>query len=237
MEQEKERVRPVELRLAPDSGASGSPFKRPNRASVTAVECAGLALSDDAVRMANRIRRLLTEAEQLVVILGIDAGDDTAGLCVDVALAMSRIDESRVLLIDANAAAPRVHELLGFPAAPGLCELIEGRAEFEDVARATDLPNLDVLPIGASSGLAASLFASSHLARIVRSMRGSYRYIFADAGTQRAPEAMVLAGLGDALVIALAAGRWRRADLQDFKREISVLNARLLGAVLTDPQE
>lgn len=228
----KEHLREVEH---PRSFEAGKPAElRPVVAELPPIVCSRLVLSDNAVRMASRVCQLLAEAQQMVLFMGLDRGDNGSSLCVDIAIATGVIEEGKVLLMDANAAAPQIHEILGTESSPGLCDVIEGKSSLDEAIRKTDIPNLDMLPIGTVPGLAAPLFASARFERTVQALRGRYRVIFVDGGTRQAPEAMVLGTAADAILVAIAAGRWRRADLQNLKREIAVLRARLLGVVLTD---
>jgi len=204
-----------------------------NAGSKTKRDEAGVG-RDQILQTAARLRLVLGSGAHAVAVTGIEAEDGVSMLAAQLAVAMAETGDETVLLVDGNAAAPRVHEMFQVSKSPGLRDVLENRTDLETAVQSRQPGNLFVLPIGESDHTLASLLASDSSAQIFKQMRERFRYVLFDAGLiRKSPDGMLLASRSDGVVGALAAGRRRQEEVVSFQEELKRLNLNLLGVVLT----
>ncbi len=87
---------------------------------------------------------------------------------VNLAIAMAAERELEILLVDADVAKPSVLSTLGLPKSGGLmAALSDDRVPVEDLVQGTDIPNLWVLPAGATTKHDAEFVASGATADVL----------------------------------------------------------------------
>jgi Mrp family chromosome partitioning ATPase len=182
---------------------------------------------------AARLKHVLGAGKKLVAVSGFDNQDGAGLLAARIASALAEIDQGKVLLVDANAAASQVAKLFGVRGAPGLLDMLEGQAELKDAVTSSEPANLFVLPLGRASASLATLFGSDRCPLVLRELRAEFRYIIADVGLVRSAEATLFASLSDGVLVSLAAGRRTREEVASFEEELRRLQIPLLGAMLT----
>jgi capsular exopolysaccharide synthesis family protein len=195
---------------------------------------AGLPASDDAIRLVAKLRAVTSDAERIILLTGVAAGDGVSRAAAQLAVALAQTEQTSVLLVDANLRAPVLHRLFDVPPAPGLSELLQGQARLEDVRYQTTTASLVVLPAGALAVDPLSLFASSDLATLTTGFRREHRFVLIDAAPiLRFADAALLARRTDGIVVVLAAGRRRRADVERLRQELEGLATRTIGVILS----
>lgn len=150
-------------------------------------------------------------------------------------LAASIAEEGlRVLLIDADLWRGRVHEIAGIPEAPGLVEILAGEAAPSAVP--TGIPGLYLLPRGRRHPSPSSLTRSTEVRKILQDLGKGFDMIVVDAPPVLATAAgPALAAVADGVVLVIRAGRTDRAAVREALRQLRMVEARILGAVLNDP--
>jgi succinoglycan biosynthesis transport protein ExoP len=111
---------------------------------------------------------VLEDAPQSLLITGTTTGEGVTTLAGNLAIALARSGR-RVLLVDANLRAPRIHEIFDLPAGPGLSEVLAGESTLAEAIHVIDGGSLRVLTAGEppadpverlTSGKATALLAS-----------------------------------------------------------------------------
>ena len=150
-------------------------------------------------------------------------------------LAASIAEEGlRVLLIDADLWRGRVHEIAGIPEAPGLVEILAG--EVAPSAVPTGMPGLYLLPRGRRHPSPSSLTRSTEIRKILQDLGKGFDMIIIDAPPVLATAAgPALAAVADGVMLVIRAGRTDRAAVREALRQLGMVGARVLGAVLNDP--
>ena len=152
---------------------------------------------------------LMNDDRANTVVLATSAmkGEGKTSSVVNLGYTLARDLEKQVLLIGCDFKAPRLHEAMGMPAAPGLADYFHGNVELENcIHRMDDVP-LWVLPAGAIEEHAVSLSRLPQLASMIESLRSRFDYIILDAPPILPLADMnVLAGLADVLVLVVRAG-------------------------------
>lgn len=213
---------------AADSALAGQPVSLLGGESVLPAPFEG------ALQTAERLKVLLGSAGRVVAVAGLGESDGSTTLAAALGFALAALDESRVLVMDANVREPRLHELLRVPKRPGILDLLEQKSDLELATTRLELSNLFVLPAGQASTSLAALLSQPNGARLLDEIRRTYRYVIIDAGVIRSGAGgMLVASMSDGVVAALAIGARRRDEVLQFRQELKQLNIPLFGVVLT----
>ena len=139
-----------------------------------------------------------------------------------------------VLLIDADAEAPRIHGLLSIPSTPGLRTLLQDESTLDAAITRTTIDCLSVIPSGTSTvhrvdaGLSDSL-----LEELVPRLRERFEYVVIDASSLlRSSAAATLAACADGVLVVIRDGRTRQESLQEAREALALVNAQVLGVVV-----
>jgi capsular exopolysaccharide synthesis family protein len=193
-----------------------------------------LRLSEDGIRLGARLRAALADDGKVLLLTGVAGQDGVTAVATQIGLALAQTNEGDVVLVDGNWRRPCLHEIFDVARAPGLSELIMGKATIENAIHVSELPSLSCLTAGTVVD-PAPLLASPGYANLMRELRGLFRFIVLDAPPLRQfADATLMAPRADGVVMVAAAGRRRRSDVLDVKQALDGLRVNLLGVVLAD---
>ena len=149
-----------------------------------------VSLTDPASFAAEQYQGLRLTVERLargrdVKVIAISspaAGDGKTVTAINLAGALARGSDDRVLLIDADLRRPSVARQLGITDAEvGLADaLSDGRTSVADVVRRLDAYNLDVIPAGTPRTGISQILRSPRLEAFLQEARQRYAYIVLD---------------------------------------------------------
>jgi capsular exopolysaccharide synthesis family protein len=174
-------------------------------ASFAAEQYQGLRLTIERLSHARDIR--------MIAVTSPAAGDGKSVTSVNLAGALARGTDDRVLLIDADLRRPSVSGLLGLNREErGLAEALgEARLPFTDTLQPTPLPNLSMLPAGLMRGGVSELLRSSALDTILRQARQRYSYVIVDTPPLLPVfDSALLAKLVDGVLVVVSANQTPR---------------------------
>ena len=119
---------------------------------------------------------------KVIAISSPAAGDGKTVTAINLAGALARGSDDRVLLIDADLRRPSVARQLGITDAEvGLADaLSDGRTSVADVVRRLDAYNLDVIPAGTPRAGISQILRSPRLDAFLHEARQRYAYIVLD---------------------------------------------------------
>ncbi|MBI1356921.1 MAG: polysaccharide biosynthesis tyrosine autokinase [Acidobacteria bacterium] len=143
----------------------------------------------------------------------------------------------RVLLIDADLRAPRLHELFKVDNRYGLSNLLravrqDGETN-EALVRPTGVDNLFVLPAGTSDASIPKLLGSPRVNDLLRSLEREFDLILIDTPPGLAvADARLLARLADGVLLVLRAGQTDMSSAEAVQRRFQGDGAAMIGAVL-----
>jgi hypothetical protein len=193
-----------------------------------------LKISDETLQAAARIRVGLTPKDRVVAFTGIAAEDGVGSLAMEISIALSRIEQEMVLMIQGQSEYADPARRVDSTSRPGLLETIAGDATLESAARDTDIHGLYVMPCGNMTQETISLLSSERAREVFGTLRQRFRYVCMDVGhLLTSPCSIFLARLSDGVVLALAAGHRRREEVDLMRREMEATKLKLLGIVLT----
>jgi len=89
--------------------------------------------------------------------------------------------EWKTILVDCDLRKPGVHGLFGIDRAPGIADILQGRAGEEDAVVATDSLFLDLIPAGSPASGPAELLHSEAAPAFLRDLASRYDYVVVDS--------------------------------------------------------
>ena len=212
--------------LAPDSGLGSELIAAtdPNCAAVEHLR---------ALRSQLMLRWFENDARQAALaVVSPGSGEGRSYITANLAVLFSQLGK-RTLLIDADLRRPRQHHIFGLPGRIGLSSVLAGRAGWDAVCEIKSLPELWVLPAGATPPTPQELLARPGFAKLIQAFRSSYDVILVDtpAAEHCADASTIATRAGAALMLACrdATSVPRVASLAEDLRQFGVT---IVGAVL-----
>ncbi len=184
------------------------------------------------------LRVRATSGLRSVVISSALQGEGKTLTALNLGLSCARLQEMRVLVVDADLRTCGLTHLLGSPAGPGLGEVLEGKAQYEDAILATDVPNLYLLGAGTASVPPPELYSGSRWKEYIGWCSETFKVILVDAPPilPLVDFELIAAGCDGVLVVVRAHHTKREflqkaADLVDAKKLLgAVFNATVLDS-------
>lgn len=143
----------------------------------------------------------------------------------------------RVLLIDADLRRPTLHRVFRVPQEPGFSSILMGRSIPAAVVSPTSFEGLFFMPSGSRPHNLSELLSSESMRDVLARLRGQYDLLILDTPpVLAAAETAVLAAEADAVLVVIRAGQTERAAAEEAMQQLTFAGARVVGAVLNDPE-
>lgn len=140
----------------------------------------------------------------------------------------------RIILLDGDLRRPRLHELFGLSNNTGVTTAILN-PEAPLPLQNTTVPNLRVMTSGPLPPNPADLLASARMKALLDHLVAESDLVLLDAPPVIVvTDAVVLAAKVDGVLLVVSAGQTRREHAQRARDLLAKVNARLIGAVLTN---
>lgn len=140
----------------------------------------------------------------------------------------------RIIAVDADFRRSSLAQMLNQPEGPGLADVLNGTARYEDVIRKTPIPNLLFLPAGSTQGRsAAELLASAETRQVFKRIRHDFHYTLVDT-----PPATTVTDVGiigqmcTGVIMVVRLHRTHAAVARRATRLLQVNNINILGALI-----
>jgi len=168
--------------------------------------------------------------------VGVSSCGDKSGrsTCVcNLAYSFTRIGK-RVLLIDGDMREAAIAGKLGLENAPGLLQLLEGKAKAEDCVKDAG-GGLFLLPAGGTCGDSADLLERESLGALLERCKADYDYVFVNLPpVTDVADAAIAARHMDGFLLAVRHNYSRYKQVAEMLRSFYLADAKILGMVLTD---
>ncbi len=169
----------------------------------------------------------------LVTSAGVGEGKSTtlANLAVTVAQT-----EQRVVVVDCDLRRPGLHKLFGLSNELGLTTMMaDDQALDEPPLQPTEVDGLQLLASGPLPARPPDLLGSRRMDRVIQKLLGEADLVILDAPPiMAATDALVLSTKVDGVLLVASAGTTKREQAQRAVERLNKVNARLVGAVLTN---
>jgi protein-tyrosine kinase len=176
-----------------------------------------------------RIRE--TQPLKTVLISSAVPAEGKTIVATNLAHALVRQQGCRVLLLDADLRAPRIHTLLGAPSNPGLADYLQGGAsEFEVIQRGFE-DGFFFTPAGTHVTHPSELISSARMKEFLERVKPAFDWIIIDSSpVLPVADATVLGGLSDGVLLVVRASSTPSESCQKAVREFQ--DSQILGVVL-----
>jgi protein-tyrosine kinase len=181
-----------------------------------------------------RIRE--TKALNTLLVSSSTPAEGKTFVSANLAQALVRQHGCRVLLIDADMRAPRLHQILGVPPGPGLAEYLQGgRSELEIMQKGQD-DELYFIQAGSHVTHPAELISNGGLKQLLARVSGLFDWIILDSPpVLPVSDAVVLATLCDGVIFIVRAGTTPAAVSQKACQQLQ--DANIVGVVLNSADD
>ena len=191
--------------------------------------------------MAEAIRSLRTSlrfstrngAPKSTFITSSNAGEGKSSIALNLATAYAQ-SGSNVLLIDADLRNPGIHKLLEIENMQGLTNYLASDYVNDDISHPCMIKNLRVITSGPIPPDPVELLSGEKMAKLLETSSQKYDHIIIDGPPVLGlADALILANLADATIVAVEAGRTRKATLLDSLKRLERANANLIGTIIS----
>jgi succinoglycan biosynthesis transport protein ExoP len=189
-----------------------------------------LSIALDLLRTTLQLDDNLRKCRSIVVTSAVESeGKSTLATLLAVSLARAGY---RTLLIDGDLRYPDLHQKFGFPAGPGLSEVVLRQKWSRAIRGVKGLP-LGVMTAGSDPAGAIARLSRVNLTSWIHSLRRSWDYIIIDAPPiLPVPEAAVFGKAADGVLVCARAGLSRVEEVTVAVRRLSTLGVNCLGMVM-----
>jgi capsular exopolysaccharide synthesis family protein len=176
---------------------------------------------------------LPTEQPKLLGVVASRHGEGTTTTAAVFAAILVRRRGGRVAVVEANLRSPSFETAFGVRAAPGLTDVVEGKASLADVAQPTTVPNLFAIAGGNGTGAPAALFDSPGLPGVLTQLREHFDFTIIDLPPVNVyGDALIIGPRLDASIIVIEADATRVPDVERARRTLERSGVRFVGSVL-----
>lgn len=142
----------------------------------------------------------------------------------------------RVLVVDCDLRKARMHKVFGLTREPGLTQLVLSHVPAEEAIRTTSVEGLFVLPAGVLPPNPAEFVGGELMRSTISSLSADFDMVIIDTPPlHAASDAAVLGVHSDGVLLVVRAGQTERGAAQQAVQQLEKVGARIIGAVLNDP--
>jgi capsular exopolysaccharide synthesis family protein len=159
-------------------------------------------------------------------------GDGKSTVCSNFAVSFSQIG-LRVLVVDADLRRPSSHRYLSVAKGAGLCDVLEGRADFNDVVRETEAEGVSVITGGSAAQTPAELLQSDKLDELLEQAKAEFDLVIVDLPPVLAvSDPIVVMPRLDGGVLVVRVANVRRDEVINTMRRIASSGGNFVGCML-----
>ncbi|MBW3654566.1 MAG: polysaccharide biosynthesis tyrosine autokinase [Gemmatimonadetes bacterium] len=224
---------PLALRIVGVEGASRAPA--PFAGVVTMNDVHGAAAEAFRALRTNLIFSHSAEALRMLVVTSSGPGEGKTTTAANLAVAFAQ-QGMRVLLVDCDLRRPRIHSLFGVPKEPGLTQLVLGHNTGAEVLCESPVPGLSLLASGTQPPNPAELLGGAGFRAALDRLGEGFDMVVLDTPPlMAASDAAILAARADGVLFVVRAGHTDRDAALHSAQQLRTVGARIVGAVLNDP--
>lgn len=174
---------------------------------------------------------LLDANNNRVLLTGPSPGVGKSFVSANLAAVMAAAGH-RVLLIDADMRRGHLHDSFGVRSAPGLSDLLTGRASLQDATRRGVSKGLDFIPTGAASQSTSELLLGESMTRLLDEMSAAYDVVIIDTPPVLAvSDASILAPHCATIFLVTRARQTTIDEIAESAKQLNRISSGLLGVL------
>lgn len=180
---------------------------------------------------------MLIAADEGCPIIGVTSsvpGEAKSTTSINLAYALVQ-EGKRVLLVESDLRLPTISKRLGLQPEPGLTNLLVGMCSGTEALQHCDLHhNLYVIAAGAVSPNPSELLGSDRMAIALNTYAKSFDYIILDLPpVTSVADPLVISKNCTGMIMVVRRGYCRKRVLREALRQLEIVNAKVLGYVVT----
>ncbi|HEU4643194.1 MAG TPA: polysaccharide biosynthesis tyrosine autokinase [Gemmatimonadaceae bacterium] len=142
----------------------------------------------------------------------------------------------RVALVDCDLRRARMHQVFNVPREPGLTQAMLGHASMDDILCPTQVDGLTFVPAGALPPNPSELLGGPRMRAVLDALHERFDIVLLDTPPVHvAADSLILGRVADGVLLVLRAGHTEKDSAQDALQRLQNVGARVVGAVLNDP--
>lgn len=160
-------------------------------------------------------------------------GEGKTVTSTNIAYALAQQVDTKVLVIECDLRAPKVHSVFHLKTSPGLTNYLNSECSAKEIIQDTDLPNLNVICYGVIPPNPSELLASEAMANFVKELEKDYDYIIFDTPPVGiVSDALSLAKISDGVVLIAKHNYTTYPELSNSIEILKRAESKILGVVL-----
>jgi capsular exopolysaccharide synthesis family protein len=171
-----------------------------------------------------------TASARTLAVTSAMSGEGKTALSSGFAASMAKSGR-RVLLVDADLRRPRMHQIFGVPASPGLANVMEDTVKPSEALRETKVKGLYLLTAGSGSANASELLDRSRLSNMIDGFSQVFDLVLDCPPVVAVADASIIANAASSVLFVVGAGTSRDSARIAIERLLSV-DAQVIGIVL-----
>ncbi|WER48962.1 polysaccharide biosynthesis tyrosine autokinase [Cupriavidus sp. WKF15] len=180
---------------------------------------------------------LLAEGRRTVAVTSPGAGAGKTFGAVNLAV-LAADAGMRVLLVDADLRRGAVARHFGVAGAPGLSDVLAGRASVADAVCPGGTPGLWLLVAGTPPSNPSELLTSPRLREMMTAGAGRFDLVLVDTpAVLSVSDAMLVCNVASATLLFLRAGQTSESDAAEALRQLGRAGAHVVGSILNGVSE
>lgn len=171
---------------------------------------------------------------KVLMITSPHAGDGKTTTVANLAVVLAQAGK-RVIAVSADLRKPRIHHYFGLESLTGLTNVLAGEISPWQALKSTEIENLQVLPSGPIPGNPAELLGSDAMGTLLANLAETADVVLVDAAPALVvSDALAMVALTDGVLMVADAEATHRTAVQQARRQLDQVDARVLGAVLNN---
>jgi len=158
-------------------------------------------------------------------------GDGKTTVAVRLAAVLAQ-EGARVILVDGDLRRPSVGKTLGLDNNAGMCDLLKGQREVDEVVHAIDGSTLGVITSGARLERPSEWMTLTRLTGIIRRLREESDITIIDSPPFGVTESLVLSSIVDGVLLVVRPGTTTQSAAAAIKDQLGRARANILGVVI-----
>ena len=192
-------------------------------------------ISEDIRTIRTNLEFSLVDDAKTIMITSSVPGEGKSFISSNLATAFAQ-NNKKVLLIDCDLRLGRAHKIFEVSNKKGLSNLIlklDDDTAYEEYIQKTDVKNLFVIPRGMVPPNPSELLSSKRFVKIIKDLEEVFDQIILDCvPVNGLSDALVISKVADKVLIVSKYGKTDIADLENTKRSLENVGAKLAGVVI-----
>lgn len=169
---------------------------------------------------------------QIVLVTSAVPGEGKSTIAANLAIALS-FAKFRVLLVDADLRRGHLARSLGLERAPGLAEMVQGEAHFQEVVQPSALAGLDFISTGQFPDRPGELLLDRKMQEFLNQSREHYDFVVIDSAPVLATDDTTsFVNRVDRILFTIRSDYSRIRQIRPAMERLKMRNAQITGLVL-----